>query len=152
MLLLTTQNHNLPVITMLPPAHSVRRQCHILVVDDDRMVRQAFTWALQDINCLVVAAANLADALAQMAHKKFIPDAVIVDFHLEDGVSGFEVIHLLRRLFNADLPAVIITGDDAVSDFDERMIQDIRCLSKPVGYSDLDGLVAEISVRIDPAR
>jgi hypothetical protein len=32
------------------------------------------------------------------------------------------------------------------------MFQDIRCLSKPVGYSDLDGLIAEISVRIDPAR
>ena len=77
---------------------------------------------------------------------EFTPDAVIVDFHLEDGVSGFEVIRLLRRLFSVDLPAVMITGDAAVSDSDERKVQDIRCLSKPVGYSDLDGLIAEIRV------
>ncbi len=67
------------------------------------------------------------------------------------GFPGFEVIRLLRRLFSVDLPAVMITGDAAVSDSDERRVQDIRCLSKPVGYSDLDGLIAEIRVGIDPA-
>jgi CheY-like chemotaxis protein len=123
-----------------------------LLVDDDRSVRQAFTWALQDLNCLVVAAADLADALAQMARMEFTPDAVIADFHLGDGVSGIEVIRLLRSLFNADLPAVMITADDSIGDSDELKVTAIRCLSKPVGYSDLDGLIAEFRVGIDPAR
>jgi CheY-like chemotaxis protein len=123
-----------------------------LVIDDNRSVRQAFTWTLQDLDCLVVAAANLTDALAQMVRMEFTPDAVIVDFHLDDGVSGFEIIDLLRRLFSVDLPAVMITGDTAFSDSDEMMVQTVRCLSKPVGYSDLGGLVAEIKFGIDPAR
>ena len=157
MQLLSNQNPNSPVVPVSPSRQGVRRQCNILVVDDDRSVRQAFTWVLQDLDCLVVAAANLADALAQMTRMEFTPDAVIVDFHLEGGVSGFDVIHLLRQLFSVDLPAVMITGDAAITDSDERMAQDIRCqgircLSKPVGYSDLDGLIAEIKVGIDPAR
>jgi CheY-like chemotaxis protein len=123
-----------------------------LVVDDDPSVRQAFTWALQDLDCLVVAAPNLADGLEQMVRMEFTPDAVIVDFHLENGVSGFDVIHLLRRLFGVDLPAVMITGDAAVSGLDERTVHNVRCLSKPVGYSELDGLIAEIRVGIEPAR
>src|SRR4051812_40733138 len=90
--------------------------------------------------------------LAQMVRMEFTPDAVIVDFHLDDGVSGFEIIDLLRRLFSVDLPAVMITGDTAFSDSDEMMVQTVRCLSKPVGYSDLGGLVAEIKFGIDPAR
>lgn len=151
MQLLSIQTPKSPAVPVSSPTHGVKRQCHILVVDDDRSVRQAFTWALQDLGCLVVAAANLADALAQMARLEFTPNAVIVDFHLDDGVSGFEVIRLLRRLFSVDLPAVMITGDAAVNDSDERRGQDIRCFSKPVGYSDLDGLIAEIRAGIDPA-
>jgi CheY-like chemotaxis protein len=153
MQLLSISTPNSPVIPVSPPTHGARRQCRILLIDDDRSVRQAFTWALQDLNCLVVAAANFADALAQMACIEFTPDAVIADFHLGEGVvSGLEVIRLLRSLFNADLPAVMITGDASVGDSDEFKVQTIRCLSKPVGYSDLDGLIAEFRMGVDPAR
>ena len=152
MQLLSISTHNAPVIPVSAPTHGAGRQCRILLIDDDRSVCQAFTWALQDLNCLVVAAANLADALAQMARMEFTPDAVIADFHLGEGISGFEVIRLLRSLFNADLPAVMITGDASVGDSDELKVQTIRCLSKPVGYSDLDGLIAEFRIGIDPAR
>jgi CheY-like chemotaxis protein len=152
MQLLPIPTPNSPVVPVSLSTLGIRLQCRILLIDDDCSVRQAFTWALQDLSCLVVAAANLADALAQMARMEFTPDAVIVDFHLEDGVSGVEVIRLLRSLFNADLPAVMITGDAAVSDSDELKVQTIRCLSKPVGYSDLDGLIAEFRVGIDPTR
>jgi DNA-binding NtrC family response regulator len=152
MQLFSTSTHNAPVIPVSPPTHGAGRQCRILLIDDDRSVRQAFTWALQDLNCLVVATANLADALAQMARMEFTPDAVIADFHLGEGISGFEVIRLLRSMFNADLPAVMITGDASVGASDEFKVQTIRCLSKPVGYSDLDGLIAELRIGIDPAR
>jgi CheY-like chemotaxis protein len=151
MQLLSIQTPKSPAVPVSPSTHGVKRQCRILVVDDDRSVRQAFTWALQDLDCLIVAAANLPDAVAQMTRLEFTPDAVIVDFHLDDGVSGFDVIRLLRRLFSVDLPAVTITGDAAVSDSDEQPFQDIRCLSKPVKYSDLDGLIAEIRAGIDQA-
>ena len=57
---------------------------------------------------------------------------------------------LLRQLFSVDLPAVMITGDSALNDSDEGAVQDIRCLSKPVGYSDLDGLIAKIRAGIGP--
>ena len=114
MYLLPTQASKSLTVPVSPLTHGVKRQCHILVVDDDCSVRQAFTWVLQDLDCLPVAAANLADAPANVS-PEFTPDAVIVDFHLDDGITGFEVIRRLRRLFSMDLPAVMITGDSAVS-------------------------------------
>ena len=85
---------------------------------------------------------NLGDALSCMAKESFIPDAVIVDFHLDDGSSGIDVIRILRLRFKADLPAVIITGDASIAEADGSGVQGIRCLSKPVGYADLGGLIA----------
>jgi DNA-binding NtrC family response regulator len=110
----------------------VEPSCHVLVIDDDQTVCQAFMWALQDTGCLVVAAPNLADALAGMASADFTPDAVMVDFHLDD----------------QDLPAFIVTGDASASDLACTTAEDIRCLSKPLGYADLVRLIAEIRVRM----
>jgi CheY-like chemotaxis protein len=130
------------------PKPTVEPSCHVLVIDDDQTVCQAFMWALQDIGCLVVAASNLADALAGMAGTDFTPDAVMVDLHLDDGSSGLEVIRHLRARLRADLPAFIVTGDASTSDLACTTAEDIRCLSKPLGYADLIGLIAEIRVRM----
>jgi len=139
---------NSPVVPASPPARDVKLECQILVIDDDRSVQQAFLWALQDLDCQVVAAPNLADALAQMSAVHFIPDAVVADFHLDGGASGLEVIRLLRRLFHTELLACIITGDGSISELGELDAENIRCLSKPVGYADLDNLIADFRIGI----
>src|SRR4051794_25590692 len=106
----STQAANSPIAEIPCAVQGIGQRCNILVIDDDQSVRQAFTWALQDLDCIVVASPNLGDALSSMAKESFIPAAVIVDFHLDDGSSGIDVIRILRLRFKADLPAVIITG------------------------------------------
>jgi ActR/RegA family two-component response regulator len=138
----STQAANSPIAEIPCAMQGIGQRCNILVIDDDQSVRQAFTWALQDLDCFVVASSNLGDALSCMAKESFIPDAVIVDFHLGDGSSGIDVIRLLRLRFKADLPAVIITGDASIAEADGSGVQGIRCLSKPVGYADLGRLIA----------
>jgi CheY-like chemotaxis protein len=135
---------NLPVL----PKPIVEPSCRVLVIDDDQTVRQAFMWALQDIGCLVVAAPNLAEALTGMTGAEFTPDGVMVDLHLDDGSSGLEVIRHLRARLRVDLPAFIVTGDASAGNLACAAAEDIRCLSKPLGYADLIGLIAEIRVRM----
>lgn len=133
----------LPVISPTQPVDPATRPCRVVVIDDDRAVGQAFAWALEDLNCQVIAALHIADALAQMKRQDFVPDAVIVDYHLDGETSGLRVIHLIRRLFGPDIPGVIITGDISVNELIEPAAKNIQWLYKPVGYSSLAAMVSE---------
>lgn len=118
----------------------IMRKCRIVIIDDDPSIRQAFTWALQDLDCEVIASSHMADALSQMMRMEFVPDAVIADYHLDSEISGLKVIRLFRLLFRVDLPAVVITGDTSATGL-AGPDDGIRWLFKPVGYTGLAGLV-----------
>ena len=84
----------------------------ILVVDDDRPVREALQRALALAGYEVEAVADGEAALARMAQA--VPDAVVLDVGLP-GVDGLEVCRRLRRLGNR-VPILILTARDAVDD------------------------------------
>jgi DNA-binding NtrC family response regulator len=128
--------------------HKVVRKCRIVIIDDDRAIRQAFTWALQDLDCEVIASSHIADALSQMMRLEFVPDAVIADYHLDNETSGLRVIRLFRRLFRVDLPAVVITGDTFTAGL-AGPDEGIRWLFKPVGYTGLASLVDSFRTSMD---
>jgi DNA-binding NtrC family response regulator len=133
----------LPVISPTQPVDPATRPCRVVVIDDDREVGQAFAWALEDMNCQVIAASHVAEALAQMKRQEFVPDAVMVDYHLDGQTSGLRAIHLIRRLFGPAIPGVIITGDISVNESIEPAAENIQWLYKPVGYSSLAAMVSE---------
>jgi two-component system, OmpR family, response regulator MprA len=84
----------------------------ILVVDDDRAVREALRRALTLAGYEVSGAHDGEDALAQIADA--VPDAVVLDVGLP-GIDGVEVCRRVRRLGNR-VPILILTARDAVAD------------------------------------
>jgi two-component system response regulator MprA len=84
----------------------------ILVVDDDRGLRDVLRRSLQLSGYDVELAGSGGDALAQLSAKN--PDAVILDIGLPD-IDGLEVCRLLRREGNR-IPVLMLTARDAVSD------------------------------------
>ncbi len=84
----------------------------ILVVDDDRGLRDVLRRSLQLSGYDVELAQSGGDALAQLSSKN--PDAVILDIGLPD-IDGLEVCRLLRREGNR-IPVLMLTARDAVSD------------------------------------
>lgn len=143
MQLLSIPSSILPVVSPTQPVDQATRPCRVVVIDDDWAVGQAFAWALEDMSCQVIAASHVADALAQIRRRGFVPDAVIVDYHLDGEMSGLKAIHLLRRLLGPGIPGVIITGDISVNELVEPAAENIRWLYKPVGYSTLAAMVSE---------
>jgi DNA-binding NtrC family response regulator len=123
-------------------------KCRIVIIDDDRSIRQAFTWALQDLDCEVIASSHIADALSQMMRLDFVPDGVIADYHLDNETSGLRVIRLIRRLFRVDVPAVVITGDISAAGL-AGPDEGIRWLFKPVGYTSLASLVDDFRASME---
>jgi two-component system response regulator MprA len=84
----------------------------ILVVDDDRSVRDSLRRSLTFNGYEVDVAEDGAQALAQVAARR--PDAVVLDV-LMPRVGGLEACRALRAAGD-DVPVLVLTARDAVSD------------------------------------
>jgi two-component system response regulator MprA len=84
----------------------------ILVVDDERAVRDALRHALELEGYKVELAVDGGDALARI--EKWAPDAIVLDV-LMPGVTGLEVARRLRSRGNA-VPILMLTARAAVDD------------------------------------
>jgi two-component system, OmpR family, response regulator MprA len=138
----------------------------ILVVDDDRAVRDALRRALTLAGYEVQTAESGEEALELVVQA--VPDAVVLDVGMA-GIDGLEVCRRLRRLGNR-VPILMLTARDAVSDriggldvgADDYMVKPfdvgelkarIRALLRRAGPDggDSDDL-AFAEVRLDSAR
>ncbi len=87
-------------------------EVRILVVDDDRAVRDALRRALTLAGYDVVLAAGGQQGLTEVAQS--LPDAVVLDVGMP-GLDGLEVSRRLRSAGNR-VPVLMLTARDAVSD------------------------------------
>ena len=84
----------------------------LLVVDDDRALRDVLRRALSLSGYEIRVAESGSEALAEV--NGAVPDAVVLDVGLPD-IDGLEVCRLLRREGNR-VPVLMLTARDAVSD------------------------------------
>jgi two-component system response regulator MprA len=84
----------------------------ILIVDDDRALREALRRALTLAGYDVQLAEDGEQALEQVVQA--VPDAVVLDVGMP-GIDGLEVCSRLRRLGNR-VPILMLTARDAVAD------------------------------------
>jgi DNA-binding response OmpR family regulator len=82
----------------------------ILVVDDDRELRELIGFVLRQAGYQVVDAADGPAAVAQHAQEK--PDLVILDVNLP-GFDGFEVCRRLRALADTPVMMLSVRGEEA---------------------------------------
>jgi DNA-binding response OmpR family regulator len=122
----------------------------VLVVDDEREIRDMLTDQLQDEGYAVSQAVDGEQALESVQSK--LPDLVLLDITLP-GVSGLEVLRRLR-LDHPRTPVVMITGleDEALARSTLKMGA-FDYLQKPFDPDRLSGLVlAAIGAAFDSRR
>ena len=85
---------------------------HVLVVDDDRAVRESLRRSLEFNGYAVSLASDGAEALANIAGK--LPDALVIDVMMPR-LDGIETTRALRTAGN-DLPILVLTARDSVGD------------------------------------
>ncbi len=137
----------------------------LLVVDDDRALRDVLRRALTLAGYEVRLSETGAEALADVSSA--VPDAVVLDVGLPD-IDGLEVCRALRREGNR-VPVLMLTARDAISDridgldagaddylvkpFDiDELKARIRALLRRSGEGDLDGGLSFAELKLDPAR
>lgn len=118
----------------------------ILVIDDDRAVRNAMSALLVGVGAKVSGAATIDEALECL--DEGIPDVVISDLRLGPE-SGIDAIERIRQWRDA-LPAILITGDTGAEQIREAHASGLQVLHKPVQPADLERALSEI-VRTPPA-
>jgi two-component system response regulator MprA len=138
----------------------------LLVVDDDRALRDVLRRALTLGGYEVRVAESGAGALAEVSGA--VPDAVVLDVGLPD-IDGLEVCRLLRREGNR-VPVLMLTARAAVSDridgldagaddylvkpfdVDELKARLRALLRRAHAEGDVDGGLTFAQLRLDPSR
>jgi two-component system, OmpR family, response regulator MprA len=120
----------------------------VLVVDDDRAVREALRRALTLAGYDVQLAEDGEAALEQIVQA--VPDAVVLDIGLP-GIDGLEVCRRLRRLGNR-VPILMLTARDAVADrIDGLDVGADDYMVKPFDVGELKARLRALLRRANPA-
>ena len=112
----------------------------ILFIDDDKPIRLAMQSLFDSWGCLCMPYESTEQALAEQGDQVF--DLLIVDYRLQNNVTGKEVIEQLRRHYSSDLPAIIVTGDTASDRIVEARSVDALLLHKPTSSAQLRNMVS----------
>ncbi len=109
---------------------------HIVCIDNEADILDGMRGLLGKWGALPGTARNRDEALAECERIRSehgrAPSLLIVDYHLDDGKLGTEVVDAIRQHANRTIPAIVITADHT-----DAVAQDIRdrglaLLHKPV--------------------
>ncbi|MBK8288553.1 MAG: PAS-domain containing protein [Cellvibrionales bacterium] len=96
---------------------------YVLCIDNEASVLAGMKALLEGWGCVVSTARDENSALESL--RKHIPDLVIADYQLDDGVTGLQLVEALNMAANRDFPVLVITANNT---------EDIRRLTEQQGH------------------
>ncbi len=118
----------------------------VLCIDNELTILDGMETLLGGWGCRVCKAPDLKTAIAMLAESKIVPDALLVDYHLDDG-NGIEAISELRRRLGAGAAGILITADRDMSVREAARARAIQVLNKPIKPAALRALLAQCRVQ-----
>jgi len=105
---------------------------NILVIDDDEDILKAMKHQLNSWECTVNTFTNHFDSLDYIRENKYQPDLIIIDYRLENGIKGTDVISEILSQFKKEIPVVFISADISSQRIEEIKKSGYQLLHKPV--------------------
>ncbi|MCH2341522.1 NahK/ErcS family hybrid sensor histidine kinase/response regulator [Pseudomonas sp. NPDC047963] len=114
----------------------------LLVLDNELSILHSMAALLGQWGCEVLTATDQAAALAVLDGAP--PEAILADYHLDQGVTGWEVATALREHFALQIPVVMVTADR--SDQCRRQLHGfgVPVLNKPVKAGKLRSVLSHL--------
>jgi len=112
-------------------------QMHVLVVDDEPVIRSLFTDFLKDEGYVVETVGNGKEALDRLSQKTF--GIIFMDVHMPV-MNGLEALIEMRRLY----PSLAVVMMDS---FPDKLAEEaqkkgaITCIHKPFNITEITGLI-----------
>lgn len=109
----------------------------ILVIDDDTTQLQAMKGLFSYWGCRMMSARSAEQASAILAKTDQVPDLILADYRLAEGLTGADAIRRLQGELKRDVPGVILTGDTEPSRLREARKSGFKLLHKPIDPDEL---------------
>ena len=118
----------------------------ILIVDDDKEIRDGLNRLLSNWQCTVITATDGNEAIAKLGSGIIKVDLALVDYRLQNGETGKDVLQKINNLYPDNKPPaiIIITGDTAPDRIKEANDSGYRLLHKPLSASKLRAIMSYI--------
>lgn len=108
---------------------SALRGLSVLCIDNEAAILEGMSLLLTGWGCRVKTAISAAQALEASDRER--PDAIIADYHLDDG-TGIDAVTRIRAHFGSAIPAVLVTADRTPEVRGEAETNAIAVMHKPV--------------------
>src|SRR5690349_14656092 len=111
----------------------------ILLVDDNKDIREVFQEGLEHRGFEVVPAATVSEALRLIANERF--DVLLSDLHMPDAGDGFTVVSAMRHT-HPKAVTLVLSGYPALKEaMDAILLEADEVLVKPVGLAEISELI-----------
>ena len=114
----------------------------VLLIDDDSDVAEAMQMLLQSYNFETYMALSRDAALA-MLEAGLNPGLVLCDYRMP-GANGIDVIRQVRQMLNAEVPAVLLTGDMGLTECPADLLK-CALLHKPVDVDNFFAVIGKLA-------
>ena len=122
----------------------VTRGAAVVVIENDRQVLEATVGLLDKWSCRTLAATRLEALEPALTALGCAPDIVLVDYNLDEGRTGVDVVRALRARFGPNLPAVVVTGDQSPAVAADVKAAQSELLRKPTRPAELRALMTHL--------
>jgi two-component system CheB/CheR fusion protein len=125
-------------------ARSPAPSATILIIEDDPEVREYLALFLNDEGYHTLTAVDGPAALALLTDAKALPDLVVADYNLPNGLTGVDVSQRLWKQIDIRIPFVILTGDISTGALRDIALHECVRFSKPVNLRELMQTIAKL--------
>ncbi|MGB7388667.1 MAG: PAS domain-containing hybrid sensor histidine kinase/response regulator [Pseudomonas neustonica] len=126
-----------PVIESLPELQGAP----VLCIDNESSILAGMQSLLGRWHCQVAVARN-RDEVRAVLERGFVPQLVLVDYHLDAGDTGTQLMVWLREQLGGDLPGVVISADGRQELISQIELARLEYLPKPVKPAALRALIS----------
>lgn len=119
----------------------IHRTGEILVIEDDPEVRAILGLVLRDEGHGVVEVPDGIAALDLVDRGSIVPDLILADYNLPDGVTGLQAATRVRQKLHSAIPVIVLTGDISKPVLHEISQEDCVKLNKPVDLHRLSQMI-----------
>lgn len=115
-----------------------------LIIDNDASITNSMAGLLSEWGCVPICALSQLSALSELKYANTFPKAILADYHLDDDVTGLDVIQAIHEKYGNHIPAIIITADRTQELNKECKRLGYHILNKPVKPAKLRSLLSHI--------
>ncbi len=103
----------------------------VVLLEDNMGARDAIRQLLEEWSVVVTCAGSFDELIPMLADLERSVDCIVSDYRLPGDLNGGQCVVELRRLLEADVPAVIVTGESDINVIRPTLPRDTVLMQKP---------------------